>query len=157
MKEKVVEIKYRECAVAELSPVEFRLRGEAMDAARRAYAPYSRFQVGAAVLLENGEIVSGSNQENAAYPSGLCAERVALFYAGSRYPGVPVVALAVAAFSGGEMREGITPCGSCCQVLVEAEQRGGRPVAIYLCGSERATVLPSVSALLPFAFRSYED
>ena len=95
-----------------------------VDEAKRvtgdAYAPYSKFHVGAAVLLENGEIVSGTNQENAAYPSGLCAERVTMFYANSRYPNVAPKALAIATFADGDfLEEPITPCGACRQVLLE--------------------------------------
>ena len=100
------------------------LVNQSREAAKRAYAPYSKFQVGAAVLLENGEIITGTNQENAAYPSGLCAERVAVFYANSKYPDVPVIAIAVTAFTNNKfVQTPIPPCGSCRQVLTETETK----------------------------------
>ena len=129
----VIEIHYLEVSAAGLTAADALLREAALQAAERAYAPYSGFQVGAAALLENGEVVTGCNQENAASPSGLCAERVALSYAGARYPGVPVSALAIIAVSGGEIRPRIAPCGACCQVLLEMEKRGGRPMRLSFC------------------------
>ena len=126
------------------------------EAARRAtaqaYAPYSRFQVGAAVLLADGTVVTGSNQENAAYPSGLCAERVALFQANHRFPELPVKALAIAAVSEGRPVSTISPCGACRQVLLETEQRYGRHIRILLCGVDEITVVESAEALLPLCF-----
>ncbi len=148
----VIEIHYLEVSAAGLTAADALLREAALQAAERAYAPYSGFQVGAAALLENGEVVTGCNQENAASPSGLCAERVALSYAGARYPGVPVSALAIIAVSGGEIRPRIAPCGACCQVMQEMEKRGGRPMRILLCGKETVRILSSVSSLLPFSF-----
>lgn len=127
-----------------------------VDAARKAtgqsYAPYSKFHVGAAVLLADGTIVTGSNQENAAYPSGLCAERVALFHAGHQYPDIPVVALAIAAATGGELVESISPCGACRQVLLETEQRYNKPVKVLLCGTKEVLVVPNATSLLPLCF-----
>lgn len=131
---------------------------QAYIAAERAYAPYSRFYVGAAVLLENGAIVSGNNQENAAYPSGLCAERVALFYAGAQYPNIPVTTLAVIALKGGEIQEHVSPCGSCRQVLLETEQRYQRPIKILLCGREDVLAIEGATSLLPLSFgKEYLD
>ncbi|HAZ03233.1 MAG TPA: cytidine deaminase, partial [Marinilabiliales bacterium] len=102
---------------------------ESKEAALRAYAPYSNFNVGAAVLLSNGEVFSGNNQENAAYPSGLCAERVAIFYANSKYPNVPVLAIAICAFNkNGILKTPVPPCGSCRQVLLESEIRFKTPI-----------------------------
>lgn len=124
----------------------------ALKSTEQAYAPYSKFHVGAAVLLEDGTIVTGSNQENAAYPSGLCAERVALFHAGHQYPGVPVVALAIAAATGGKQVESISPCGSCRQVLLETEQRYGRSVKVLLCGTNDVVVIEGATLLLPLSF-----
>ena len=124
----------------------------AWEASSRAYAPYSHFCVGAAVRLLNGEIITGCNQENAAYPSGLCAERVALFSAGAAYPDVPVECLAVIAQSGGVVKDSIAPCGACCQVMLETEVRSHRPLRILLCGNESVRTLDSVSFLLPFSF-----
>lgn len=124
----------------------------ALTATKNAYAPYSNFHVGAAVLMVNGELVTGSNQENAAYPSGLCAERVALFYAGSLYPDIPVEAIAVAAISQGQVVERISPCGACRQVLLEAEMRSGAPLKIFLCGNDSITLIEKATDLLPFGF-----
>ena len=118
----------------------------------QSYAPYSKFHVGAAALLADGTIVTGSNQENAAYPSGLCAERVVLFHAGHQYPDIPVVALAIAASTGGNQVESISPCGACRQVLLETEQRYGQPVKVLLCGTKEVMVAPSAASLLPLCF-----
>lgn len=105
-----------------------------------------------AALLEDGTIVTGSNQENAAYPSGLCAERVALFHAGHQYPDMPVVALAIAAATNGRQVESISPCGACRQVLLEAEQRYGKPMKVLLCGTKEVVVAESAESLLPLCF-----
>lgn len=130
-----------------------------VDAARRAtagsYSPYSGFAVGAAVRLDDGTVVCGANQENAAYPSGICAERTALFYAGASRPGRAVTALAVAArTAGGLTAAPVPPCGACRQVLLEAEARAGRPVRVLLSGSEETYVLEGAGALLPLSFGS---
>lgn len=125
---------------------------KALLAAKNAYAPYSHFKVGAAVLLENGEIISGNNQENAAYPSGLCAERVALFYAGAQYPDIPVLVIAISAVHGGEQVGHITPCGACRQVLLETEQRYNKPVKIVLSGKDEVYIIENASSLLPLCF-----
>lgn len=156
MEKKQIQIEYTELPVSELSGADKRLYDAALDASVFAYAPYSRFQVGAAALLENGTIVPGSNQENAAYPSGLCAERVALFAAGALFPGMPVVALAIIAQSDSLVQDAITPCGACCQVMKETEMVSKHPMRILLCGRNTVRILPSVSALLPFAFSADE-
>ena len=124
----------------------------ALKVTGQSYAPYSKFHVGAAALLADGTIVTGSNQENAAYPSGLCAERVALFHAGHQSPDIPVVALAIAASTGGKQVERISPCGACRQVLLETEQRYGQPVKVLLCGTKEVMVAPSAASLLPLCF-----
>jgi len=126
----------------------------AREAAKRAYAPYSGYLVGASVLLENGEFITGNNQENAAYPSGLCAERTALFYASSKFPKIAVRALAVSALSG-EMLPGefAKPCGSCRQVIAEYEDLSGSPIEIILDGSSAITVVNGIDTLLPFRFK----
>src|SRR3712207_6635966 len=116
MKQVPIDIKITSLSYDELSEKERELMDLAKKATERSYAPYSRFSVGAAALLANGEMVTGSNQENAAYPSGLCAERTTLFYANSQYPDQPVTHLAVAAFTAGDFLETpIPPCGSCRQ------------------------------------------
>ena len=97
-------------------------------------------------------ILSGNNQENAAYPSGLCAERTTLFYAGARYPDAAVQILAIAAMKDGERVDLITPCGACRQVMLETEQRYNKPMKVLLCGKEEAYLVPSATALLPFCF-----
>jgi len=125
----------------------------AKEATENAWAPYSKFRVGAALLLENGEIISGNNQENVAFPSGLCAERVALFYAGSRYPGIPVHRIALAAWSDGDfVDEPVYPCGDCRQVLLEHENRVRRPVEIIMFGKKETKIVSSVKDLLPLPF-----
>lgn len=152
MKEIKLETKITIYSLAEVPDDELPLVDAAVRATGQAYAPYSRFQVGAAVLLADGTIVTGSNQENAAYPSGLCAERVALFHAGHQYPDIPVVALAIAAATGGKQVESISPCGACRQVLLETEQRYGRPVKVLLCGTHDVAVVESAASLLPLSF-----
>ena len=124
----------------------------ALKATEQSYAPYSKFHVGAAALLEDGTIVTGSNQENSAYPSGLCAERVTLFHAGHQYPDMPVVALAIAAATNGRQVESISPCGACRQVLLETEQRYGKPMKVLLCGTKEVVVAESAESLLPLCF-----
>jgi cytidine deaminase len=125
----------------------------AKEATENAWAPYSKFRVGAALLLGNGQIVTGNNQENVAFPSGLCAERVALFYASSQYPGIPVHKIAVAAFADGKFVEKhVYPCGNCRQVLLEHENRVNHPMEIIMYGSEEIKVLVSAKDLLPLPF-----
>ncbi len=127
----------------------------AKEASYRAYAPYSNFLVGAAVLLEDGAVVTGNNQENAASPSGLCAERTAVFSANSLYPEQPVKMLAIAAQSNGKfLEEPVTPCGACRQVLLESEKRFGRKMEIYLYGTKKIYSLKGIEALLPLSFSS---
>jgi len=141
----------------ELQSEEKKLIDCAKDACSRAYAPYSQFQVGAAVLLANGEIISGSNQENVAFPSGLCAERTALFYANSQYPDQAVKSLAVAAFTQGDFIDRpISPCGACRQVILETEIRFQSPVRIYLYGKSEIYVIEGIKDLLPLAFNTIE-
>jgi len=141
------------CALEELPEMEKLLIERAKSASANAYAPYSHFLVGAAVLLENGEIITGNNQENAAYPSGLCAERTAMFYANANYPDVAVTTLAVAAQNaGGFLKDPIAPCGSCRQVLLETEQRYGKKLRVLLYGASEIAILETVKDLLPLSF-----
>ncbi|MCC9063052.1 cytidine deaminase [Flavobacterium piscisymbiosum] len=130
------------------------LMSEAVEVRKKAYAPYSQFRVGAALLLDNGKIVLGSNQENAAYPSGLCAERVAIFYAGSAYPDAKILKIAITAASDtNQTTAPIPPCGSCRQSIAEYEIRQDTPIEIYFMG-EIGEVYKSASLknLLPFMF-----
>lgn len=129
------------------------LREAAIQAAKRAYAPYSKFRVGAAVRLANGEIITGCNQENAAYPSGLCAERVTLFYANAQYPDQVVTHLMICAETDeGILKQPITPCGACRQVITEKESVQGSPIEICLAGAETTYILKSAQQLMPLSF-----
>jgi len=147
-------IEWRVLSQDELKGDDLMLVNAAKEATAGSWSPYSGFKVGAALLLEDGTIVTGSNQENAAYPSGLCAERTALFAAGHTHPGKAVTALAIAARNNnGYTAQPITPCGACRQVLAETEQRGGKPIRFILYGTEGAMVIEGgTDAILPFCF-----
>jgi len=128
----------------------------AIAARKKAYAPYSKFKVGAALLLDNNKVVTGSNQENAAYPSGLCAERVAVYHAGSEYPEAAIAKMAIsAAASGKVITSPIPPCGACRQAIAEYEMKQDMPIEIYFMG-ETGEVYKSASLknLLPLIFDS---
>ena len=153
MKKRLLEISYHSCKFEELTPEEKQLVEEARQATYRSYSPYSRFSVGASVLLANGVILSGSNQENAAYPSGLCAERTVLFFANSQHPNQPITMMAIAARSEKGFTEiPITPCGACRQVLAETEKRFEYPIRILLYGETETIIIDGVKNLLPFLF-----
>ena len=145
------------CQMDELTPDEQHLLQLAIEATGRSYAPYSKFCVGAAVRLDNGIELAGSNQENAAYPSGLCAERTALFYAGAQYPDVPVRMLAIAARgTDGELTEEPTgPCGACRQVIIESETRADSPIRILLYGKKYVYVIDGIRPLMPLTFSEF--
>lgn len=134
-------------------PEEFRdLCEKAVKATERSYSIYSKFSVGAALLLDNGEVLTGTNQENVAYPSGICAERTVLFYAGATYPEVGVKALAIAACYQGALTDTFTPpCGACRQVMAEVIKRYGKDFDVIMVG-QKETVVLKASALLPFSF-----
>ena len=138
----------------ELQAKDAELMQIAHEAAKNAYAPYSKFQVGAAVRLANGEVVTGNNIENAAYPSGLCAERVALFAAMARYPGVAIEALAVTGYSPTKLiDEPVAPCGACRQVMVEVEQTSKRPLRVLSQGMTGPIMFfDGIESLMPFIF-----
>lgn len=155
MKQRAYTVRlYEYDQLEELSEEQILLVNNAIKAARDAYAPYSEYYVGAAIRLANGEIVIGSNQENAAYPSGLCAERVAIFYAGARYPDVPVLSIAIAAIRKGTIQEEpVAPCGACRQVLYEKESQGNTPIEVILYGSKKIQVINQVTDLLPLPFK----
>ncbi len=154
MKEEKIEIKYFVAdSIDELSTDDYFLVAKAREASNRAWAPYSLFRVGAALQLANGEIITGNNQENAAYPSGLCAERVALFAANALYDDQPVKTIAITAFnSRGLVREAVKPCGSCRQALMESEKRFEHPIRIILDGADEILIIEGVSKLLPLSF-----
>ena len=137
----------------EISAEDKNLISEAIEITKNAYSPYSNFSVGAALLLENGEIITGTNQENAAYPSGLCAERVALFYANSRFPNAAVKTLAVVAKTPQSIvEEPVPPCGACRQVMVETEMRFKKPMKIILIGKNSIQIMENAKQLLPLSF-----
>ncbi|NTU95122.1 MAG: cytidine deaminase [Bacteroidales bacterium] len=154
MCQKSISISYKEYFRNEgLELKDKELLDRAKKASEGAYAPYSNFNVGAAVRLSNGEIIAASNQENAAYPSGLCAERVAIFYAHAKFPDASVESIAVTASVGGHVCETPTyPCGACRQVLAESEMRSGSPIRVIVGGEKFTQVMDSISALLPFTF-----
>ena len=154
MKEKKIELSFISAQLSELSSEEKQLVANAKSSLSTAYAPYSGFLVGASVLLENGEIINGSNQENVAYPSGLCAERVAIFYASAQYPGVPIKAIAVTANTHLDPSEiPASPCGNCRQTLAEYQQKQSTSIPIIFMGaSGKIVYCNSVLDLLPFAF-----
>ncbi len=144
--------------IDELQDTDRQLVEKAIEASQKAYAPYSQFHVGAAVLLENGIIITGNNQENAAYPSGLCAERVALFAANAQYPDIPVKAIAIVAFNNKNQMTPLPtpPCGACRQVMIETETRFDRPIKVILAGKSKILIINSVKELLPLSFTSNE-
>ena len=156
MSKKRLTIDYEEFAsVDEMTPEDRKLVGLALEAQKGSYSPYSHFQVGAALLLADGTIIKGANQENAAYPSGLCAERTALFAAGANYPDVPLECLAIAGSDHGVLCESpASPCGSCRQVMAEYQKKFGKPLKIILVGSKRIRKFYKVEDILPFIFDS---
>lgn len=126
---------------------------EAIEATKGAYAPYSNFCVGAAILMENGIVVRGSNQENAAYPSGLCAERTAAFYANATYPNINMKAIAIVAANDGELIDSMFyPCGACRQALLEYEIKGKSNIKVIVANKSKVNVFQSIKDLLPFYF-----
>ena len=152
---KQITIDYQEFSnYSDLSEVENLMIQKAKLICENAYSPYSHFNVGATVLLSNGEFVSGSNQENIAYPSGICAERVALFFAGSNYSKESIQTIVVVSKGDLISFDGvISPCGSCRQVLLESEKRQDNPIKVILISqSNKTIVFNSVLDLLPFAF-----
>ena len=156
---KKIEIKsiiYEFDSIEELSEEDRALLEHAREAAVLAYAPYSNFYVGAALLLKNDKILRGNNQENVAYPSGLCAERVAIFAAGAQYPDVPIKTIAITAKSKFfEVNEPVSPCGACRQVMAEYENRYGSDIRLILQGETgKIHIAESVKTLLPMMFNT---
>lgn len=156
MQEKKIELSFILAHLSELSAKEQQLVSNAKSAFKTAYAPYSGFSVGASVLLENGEVINGSNQENVAYPSGLCAERVALFYAGAKYPNIKINTIAVSVLSKNfEVTDVISPCGACRQVMAEYEDKQDNPIKVILHSpTDKVLIANRVEDLLPFMFKS---
>lgn len=165
MKEIVITTTIKVCSVEELSEQDRRLVEMAKEATRGSMAQYSHFHVGAALLLDNGEIVTGANQENAAFSSGTCAERSACFYAGAKYPDVPFKKLAIAAWTHLHKADDaewedcfqpkpISPCGACRQALLEYEAKYG-PIELLLYGADEVYIVDSVRALMPLSFTEF--
>jgi cytidine deaminase len=154
MKEKEIRLVYTEYNnISEIPENERSLIEKAIEAGRKAYAPYSRFLVGAALLLEDGTVVTGANVENAAFPSGSCAEKTALSYAVTNYQGVKPVAIAITARTeNGLTSEPVPPCGNCRQMLLEEEIRNGQPIKVILYGAGRTVIIPSSEKLIPMHF-----
>ena len=153
MKEMILSTRVTVCDEQELDATQLALVAKAKAMTQQSYSPYSGFSVGAAALLEDGTIVSGSNQENAAYPSGLCAERVALFSANANYPTLAVKALAIACYTNGHFtKQAGTPCGACRQVMLETEHRYRTPMQVILYGAEECVIFDSAADLLPLCF-----
>ena len=154
MKEIILQTRVKVCGIDELAAHDREVVEAARKATANSYAVYSGFNVGAAVRLSDGTIVSGTNQENAAYPSGLCAERTTLFWANSQYPDKAVEVLAIAARTAqSELEKPIPPCGACRQVILETEKRFNTPIRIILYGTKECYVVEEgIKALLPLSF-----
>lgn len=157
MKEFTITTPIISAQYSELSNMQQRLVGLAREAFTRSYAPYSHFNVGAAILLSNGEIVTGANQENVAFPSGTCAERSACYYAGANYPDAKFEKIAIAArgTDGREVPVPVAPCGACRQALLEYETLAGHDVEVILAGADSIYILPSVKSMLPLCFSEF--
>lgn len=145
------------CSFEELSQEEQHIIEMAIEGTNRSYTPYSHFHVGAGVLLNNGKVFIGCNQENAAFPAGLCAERTALFSAGAQYPDEPVKVLAIAARgTDGELtEEPVSPCGTCRQVIIETETRFNQQVIILLYGKQKIYRMEGIRQLMPLSFTEF--
>ena len=156
MEEKKIELNFTSAYLTDLDIQYQELINNAKEALKNAYAPYSGFLVGASILLENGEMVNGSNQENVAYPSGLCAERVAMFYVGAKFPGVRIKAIAVSVSSKDfDISDVVSPCGACRQVMAEYEDNQGKSIKVILHSpNDQVLIVDQVQDLLPFMFKS---
>ena len=156
MNQKEIHIHFEEYASIDELPAEDReLADEAIQAMQGAYAPYSHFHVGAAVRMSNGQIVRGANQENAAFPSGLCAERTAMFAAGARYPDKDMRSIALVGGVYGRITEQpATPCGACRQGMAQHQPRGGKPMSVIMIGAHKVWKFGKVDDILPLIFDS---
>lgn len=149
----VLKTKLILCRIEELDGVSRMLVDKAIEATDNSYSPYSKFRVGAAVRLENGIVVIGANQENAAFPVTMCAERSAIFNAQSNYPNLPITTIAIAAKNAdGLVKTPVSPCGSCRQVILEMEHRYKRNIKILLYGTDGVYIINSIKDLLPLSF-----
>ena len=156
MTERQIQISYQEYkSIDEMNPEDRELAAEAIKAMQGAYAPYSHFHVGAAVRMSNGQIVRGANQENAAFPSGLCAERTAMFAAGARYPDKDMQSIALAGGVMGRLgSQPATPCGACRQVMAQYQAKSGKPMSVIMISSDRIWKFEKVDDILPLIFNS---
>ena len=156
MVKKEIRIDYEEyVSVEEMSDADRVLCRAAVEALEGSYAPYSHFHVGAAVRLSDGTVVKGANQENAAYPSGLCAERTAMFAAGANYPDLDMESIAIVARHDGRIcSEPAAPCGACRQVMAQYQAKGGGPMSVIMTGAKRIWKFPDVDSILPLIFDS---
>ena len=156
MNQKEISVKFEEYgSIDELNAEDRELASEAILAMQGAYAPYSHFHVGAAVRMSNGQIVRGANQENAAFPSGLCAERTAMFAAGARYPDKDMRSIALAGGVYGRLTDQpATPCGACRQVMAQYQTKAGRPMSVIMIGARKVWKFEKVDDLLPLIFDS---
>lgn len=154
MIEKHLNIAYSEYAsIDEMEREDAELCRAAIAALDGSYAPYSKFNVGAAVRLTDGTVVKGANQENAAYPSGICAERTAMFAASANYPDQEMCSIAVVGAQNGAIcPEPATPCGACRQVMAQYQTRAGAPMSVILIGGDRIWKFERVDDVLPFIF-----
>ena len=157
MKELPIRPHIMECQMDELPESEQALLRQAIEATNLSYAPHSHFCVGAALQLEDGTVLPGCNQENAAFPAGLCAERSAIFAAGAQHPDLAPVAIAIAARNpaGKLTPEPVSPCGPCRQVIIETETRYKRPLRLLLYGTNRVYVMDGISNLMPLSFTDF--
>lgn len=153
MKNVTLESKVTQCQMDELLAADRQLVEKAMEATKNSYSPYSHFSVGACLRLDDGTEIIGANQENAAFPVGLCAERTAIFAAQAQMPEKAIVAIAISARNARDfVDDPISPCGSCRQVILEIEQRYGKPMKIYLYGTKGVYVIDTIRDLLPLCF-----
>lgn len=156
MSEKQINISFQEYkSIEEMEEKDRELARKAMDAMKGSYAPYSHFNVGAAVRMDNGKIVQGANQENAAFPSGICAERTAMFSAGAQYPDKAMESLALAGGVMGRLTKApATPCGACRQVMAQYQAKSGKPMSVIMVGEGQIWKFNRVDDILPLIFDS---
>lgn len=154
--EKTLTVRYQEFESPDLMELADReLVCKAVEATSLSYAPYSKFNVGAAVRMSDGRVFTGANQENAAFPSGTCAERTVLFYAHAHAQGASIVSIAISACQGGvQVSQPVSPCGSCRQVLTEFSTKDS-PISVILAGSEKTVKFDNANDLLPFSFDGF--
>ena len=152
MEEKKIEFTYKVLKTEELSADDALLRSIVIESAQLAYAPYSKYNVGAAVIIRGGGHVRGNNQENAVYPLGICAERLAIFSCKSKFPDSIITTMGIIAMKGDNIQPSVTPCGACRQVLLETELNQGEDIRIVLFGNDEAVIIHSAKDLLPLYF-----